>query len=351
MLSPIHDAGNPRFATLTRDSAESEPVVTPPSPVLPPEIAEVVPAAVVETAEAVHEVTTGRVGRRGISAGLLCGFVAGGVFARYAWPHRHGIFTWVFASRRHQRAGFHGFHENFLLHRDGFCIGYNTNWRHASWVSYYTCRFSQLHIAQKRSLGDAFATDFDLPKEARVVPSDFNNCGYDKGHMAPSRMMRFSHTAAMQTFLMSNVVPQVPAINRGVWKAIETDIRKWSVKGKLAVVVGAHHERPPPPENTLLRVAGRVAVPTHFFMAVTHCRSGESIAFYVPNNEHAAKAAEAAANAFHEPWTPFVLTLDQLSARIGHRVFAQLPWWQRPWWLARRRVHVRFWQEAAREGR
>lgn len=54
---------------------------------------------------------------------------------------------------------------------------------------------------------------------------DYSHSGYDRGHMCPAldrsadlRMMR-------STFVLSNIAPQVPALNRGAWKKTESFCR------------------------------------------------------------------------------------------------------------------------------
>ena len=45
--------------------------------------------------------------------------------------------------------------------------------------------------------------------------------GYDRGHMAPAADFSISKTLMRQTFVMSNICPQTPALNRGPWKRTE----------------------------------------------------------------------------------------------------------------------------------
>ena len=62
--------------------------------------------------------------------------------------------------------------------------------------------------------------------------------GYDKGHLAAAQDFAFSRSAMLATFDYVNVLPQVPALNRGAWKRLETKVRKWSQSDTLTIECG-----------------------------------------------------------------------------------------------------------------
>ena len=57
----------------------------------------------------------------------------------------------------------------------------------------------------------------------RVTTEDYTRSGFDRGHMVPNHVidMYFGPEAQLETFLMSNVVPQQHTLNAGVWEKIE----------------------------------------------------------------------------------------------------------------------------------
>ena len=63
----------------------------------------------------------------------------------------------------------------------------------------------------------------DTRSTAAVTAADFPP-GYDHGHMAPNEAIAefYGDAAQMETFLMTNMVPQKPGLNRGPWKSLET---------------------------------------------------------------------------------------------------------------------------------
>lgn len=78
-------------------------------------------------------------------------------------------------------------------------------------------------VGSRTRLG-AFKVDSRLNGKS-PKPDDYTNTGYDRGHMVPSDDSSNMYEMS-ETFVMTNVVPQEPTLNRGSWKAMEESIRK-----------------------------------------------------------------------------------------------------------------------------
>ncbi len=51
---------------------------------------------------------------------------------------------------------------------------------------------------------------------------DYKNSGYDRGHLAAAANHKHDQAAMCETFLLSNIAPQVGAnFNRGIWNDVE----------------------------------------------------------------------------------------------------------------------------------
>jgi endonuclease G len=148
---------------------------------------------------------------------------------------------------------------------------------------------------------NTFRADARLPPGERAELADYAGSGFDRGHMAPAGDMP-SVSAQAESFLLSNMVPQVPAHNRGLWARIEAATRGLAARtGRLYVLTGiaSLEDRP-------AFVGGRVLVPSHLFKAVFDPRSGGAGVWWSPNT--AEEAYE-------------VISLDALEARTGLRLF------------------------------
>ena len=81
---------------------------------------------------------------------------------------------------------------------------------------------------------DAFHSDARIGHQPS--PSQYANTGYDKGHMAPAGDA--SSIAEMyETFLMTNMTPQKPLLNRMAWRMLEEHTRTLLSKSKSDMYV------------------------------------------------------------------------------------------------------------------
>jgi len=98
--------------------------------------------------------------------------------------------------------------------------------------------------------------------------------------MAASATVDSSYNAMMETFLLSNMTPQLPGLNRQGWRYLEQYIREWvNERGELYVVTGALFE------GNYTVIGNDVHVPTHFYKVVFDSINMDAIAFIVPHRE------------------------------------------------------------------
>ena len=123
-----------------------------------------------------------------------------------------------------------------VLDRGEFAVGWSPSLRRPVWCAYHVTP-QALYESGKRP---NFAKDRDAANSP--APSAYERSGYDRGHMAPNHAIesRYGADAQKKTFLMSNIAPQSPALNRGVWRNVEHRIADlWPARyGELWVVVG-----------------------------------------------------------------------------------------------------------------
>ena len=86
----------------------------------------------------------------------------------------------------------------------------------------------------------------------------------------------------LESFLMSNMTPQLPGLNRGIWKLLETATGAWTFTRQhtLLVYAGPIYS---PKDPTI--GADKVIVPHAFYKIVTDTQTGESLAFIFPHRE------------------------------------------------------------------
>ena len=69
-----------------------------------------------------------------------------------------------------------------------------------------------------------------------VSPRDYYNSGYDRGHLASDASFDNTRNRLEEVYLMSNIVPQLPSTNRGIWKRLEELERDFANKYNLVEV-------------------------------------------------------------------------------------------------------------------
>ena len=112
-------------------------------------------------------------------------------------------------------------------------MSYSENHEQAKWVA-YSLDLNQTYGTVKRT--NRFRTDPKVSTGSSEL-SDYKKSGYDRGHLAPAGDMKWSSTAMDESFFMSNISPQVPGFNRGIWKKLESTVRKWARDYKKIYIV------------------------------------------------------------------------------------------------------------------
>lgn len=128
-----------------------------------------------------------------------------------------------------------------------------------------------------------FYPDSRLRQGKRAELGDYARSGYDRGHLA-SAANQPDQRAMIQSFALSNMVPQDPNNNRKIWSKIESDVRHYArrAQGDVFVFSGPLYF------GSVEKIGyGQVWVPTHLFKLVYDQASGRSWAYILPNTPDA----------------------------------------------------------------
>lgn len=126
-----------------------------------------------------------------------------------------------------------------------------------------------------------FRPDERVSRRARASLDDFRGSGLDRGHLAPSADMD-SPQADSESFLLTNIVPQDPHLNRNLWAAIEKGVRAMANHRQIYVVTGVIWE----PHSSRTVGRGQVRVPAYLYKAVYDPAARASAAYLVANAPH-----------------------------------------------------------------
>ena len=124
---------------------------------------------------------------------------------------------------------------NDIVSHTYYTLSYSEDHEQAEWV-YYILNSNQLNSSIERK--NNFRTDNKV-KTSSAQLYDYKGSGYDRGHLAPATDMKYNTISISESFFMSNMSPQSPSFNRGIWKKIEKQFRDWSYKyGELVIITG-----------------------------------------------------------------------------------------------------------------
>lgn len=104
------------------------------------------------------------------------------------------------------------------LENEGYTVGYSEVMQNPLWVAYRVFDVPRLESGKRPSY-----FRIDHRTSAKVSHNDYRRSGYDRGHMAPNYAIstRYGVDGQKETFLMSNIIPQTPRVNRYIWKDLE----------------------------------------------------------------------------------------------------------------------------------
>ena len=105
-------------------------------------------------------------------------------------------------------------------------------YKQAEWVAYQITDSTAFGNQNRANSFKEDASAHDIPLKPYYVKS-----GYDRGHLCPAGSMAFNATAMTESFYMTNMSPQAPGFNRGIWKKLESQVRTWGYENKAVFVV------------------------------------------------------------------------------------------------------------------
>ena len=132
----------------------------------------------------------------------------------------------------------------------------------------------------------------------------------------------------LNSYFFSNMTPQFPNFNRGIWMRLEGMVRDWvRNRGDLTIITGAvfdkDNDQARDSDANADRVAplNRVAIPTHYYKIVVKKKSSgpQAIAILLPHNNDSQPNGQ-----YRAYLTAHITTIDQIEAMTGIDFFPGL---------------------------
>ena len=195
-----------------------------------------------------------------------------------------------------------------IISHTGYTLSYNEEYEVPSYVAYELTRNEVLGGSERE---DSFKADPKV-RTGSAELDDYRGSGYDRGHMAPAADFKWSEEAMSDTFYLSNMCPQDPSFNRGIWADLEAVVRTMAYdNGKVYVVTGP--VLTDGPYKTI--GSSKVAVPKRFYKVVLDYTDPDvkAIGFVLPN-ENSDKSLQS-----------FAMTVDEVESITGLDFYPALP--------------------------
>ena len=187
----------------------------------------------------------------------------------------------------------------------GFTLLYNEQHKQASWVAY---KLTQSQTNKQHQRKNNFKADPKITSNTDFS-NDYKSCGYDRGHLCPAADMAWSEATMSESFYYSNLSPQEPSFNRGIWKELETLVRSWAIIEKEIYIVTG------PVLTSIIGSIGsnKVTIPKYYYKVIYAPIQNKMIALVLPNQKS------------DNPLHSFVITVDSLEILTNINFFPSLP--------------------------
>jgi endonuclease G len=126
---------------------------------------------------------------------------------------------------------------------------------------------------------DPYLAKTELP----TTSNDYKYTGYDRGHLVPAADMKINLMAMNESFYMTNMAPQLPSFNRGIWKKLENQVRRIAnVEKKIHVITGPIFNF-----KKHLKNDKKLFIPKQFYkiIYIEHKKYPKMIAFLLENSK------------------------------------------------------------------
>jgi endonuclease G len=204
-----------------------------------------------------------------------------------------------------------------LVLRPEYALAYDRARHGANWVAW---RLDSGDLGPAERYRGHFLPEPGLPPDEAIVHADYDGTGFDRGHLVPSGDRTSTPEAQAATFLLGNVLPQRPALNRGPWEALEKYMRRLAKQGLRVFVATGPLWGPHP--TTL--GAHLVPVPSAFWkVGVIVCGScgveavdaaTPTVAVVMPNEDTVGPR-----------WMSYRTTIAEVEQRSGYALLGRVP--------------------------
>jgi endonuclease G, mitochondrial len=216
--------------------------------------------------------------------------------------------------------------DNFLMVKTGYTLSYNKNKSTANWVSWH---LSTAWKGETKRQND-FSPDNSLPNNwYEVSPRDYSETGFDRGHLCPSDDRDGSLEDNQETFLMTNMVPQAPDHNRGIWKSLEDYGRILTQQGNEVYIIAGTIGEGGTGANNFAKTIGsknNIIVPASLWKIIVILPIGQNDVQRINENTRIIAVNIPNQNSIgSDSWKKYRVSVDELESLTGFDFLSNVP--------------------------
>ncbi len=208
-----------------------------------------------------------------------------------------------------------------VVYHSAFALVYSEAHEQAKWVAHIILpdvvkgnegRSNDFRPDNKIKTGSAIEADYFLKTMRPDSSFEYDAFGYDRGHLAPSADFRYSKKALSESFMYSNMSPQVAKLNRGKWAELEDMIRQYAIRNNIQVfiVTGGVLKTG---LKKIERGVNKVSIPEQYYKVALDLVNHRAIGFIMPNID------------CEYPVMSYAVSIDSIEAVTGLDFFYNLP--------------------------
>ena len=207
--------------------------------------------------------------------------------------------------------------DNYLMVKNAYTLSYNKNKGIANWVSWH------LSTAWKGETDrqNDFRTDPSLPQNwYEVTPRDYASTGFDRGHLCPSSDRDGSLEDNQETFFMTNMTPQAPSNNRGIWKMLEEYERTLTLQGNEVYIIAGTIGEGGTGTNGFAKTIGKnITVPASLWKIIVVLPIGQNDVLRINENTRVIAVNIPNDNGVGgDSWKKYIVSVNELQQLTGY---------------------------------
>ena len=169
-----------------------------------------------------------------------------------------------------------------------------------------------------------YSTSIDVDNQVNLKNHSYND-SYARGHMIPNASRNGNKTMQMQTFFVTNSVPQIQnSFNSGIWSKLESVLQDIGGTEEIYIVTGVAFnkigEDKPVAYTTAKDDTKQVPIPNYFYKVVLRVKtlddnvtSASTIGFWMDHRK------------YNDSFTNYTVSVDQIEQWTGFDFFVNLP--------------------------